>query len=58
MAMADYRLCDKCGCKAFYDSNLNYDDDGNLDYVGDWRVICTECAKSHKCIIVPKEATP
>lgn len=24
MAMADYRWCDKCGCKAFYDANLNY----------------------------------
>ena len=32
MAMADYRQCDLCGCKAFYDANLNYDwpdKDGN-----------------------------
>jgi hypothetical protein len=25
MAMADYRQCDVCGCKAFYDANLNYE---------------------------------
>ena len=25
MAMADYRLCDVCGEKAFYDANLSYD---------------------------------
>ena len=26
MARSDYRLCDVCGGKAFYDSNLNYRD--------------------------------
>ena len=25
MAAADYRLCDVCGRKAFYDANLNYE---------------------------------
>ena len=25
MAMADYRLCDVCGGKSFYDANLNYE---------------------------------
>lgn len=80
MAMADYRLCDMCGCKAFYDANLNYewpDRDGNisfgrhvepheivrdsghvLDHLGDWAVICTECAKTHKCVVVPIEDAP
>lgn len=29
MAMADYRCCDVCGGKAFYDANLNYEDGGN-----------------------------
>ena len=24
MAMADYKCCDKCGCKCFYDSDLQY----------------------------------
>ena len=74
--MADYRLCDVCGCKAFYDSNLSYeypdkngngtwgkiepdelvrDSDYKLYHLGDWAVICTDCAKTHKCVIVPLE---
>lgn len=77
MALADYRLCDVCGRKAFYDANLNYewpDKDGNgqwgqkiepheltrdsghkLDNLGDWAVICTSCATTHKCVVVPLE---
>lgn len=69
MAMADYRLCDKCGHKAFYDSNLNYefgktwegrplpedekcrDSDYKIDYLGDWAVLCRDCAKTHRCVI-------
>lgn len=74
MAAADYRKCDVCGTKAFYDANLNYTDDrdewtketknfrvcgeeqrwGNkLDRLGDWAVLCAECAKTHKTAIVP-----
>ncbi len=60
MAGADYRSCDKCGCKTFYDSNLDYDFSDperphGLWSLGDWAVICIDCAKTHKCIIVPKE---
>jgi hypothetical protein len=67
MALADYRTCDVCGAKAFYDASLNYDlPDAayevpleeqvkgfgyRLDHLGDWAVICLECAKTHKCII-------
>lgn len=67
MAAADYRLCDLCGRKAFYDSNLNYEfgsrehpipDDEKirdsmfkLDHLGDWSVICRDCAKTHHCCI-------
>ena len=83
MALADYRLCDVCGGKAFYDAGLNYDDGPSeyrtidkpfrmagaeqysteemnqkhgmrLDYVGDWAVICTNCAETHECKIVPR----
>lgn len=81
MAAGDYRACDVCGGKAFYDANLNYADPdqwneerpayriaGNpqytkpdlvekygqkLDCVGDWAVICDDCAKTHKTQIVP-----
>ena len=62
MAAADYRLCDVCNCKTFYDATLNYDYDDVLpsgwmpvDYLGDWAVICGNCAKTHKCIVVNKE---
>lgn len=77
MAAGDYRSCDVCGGKAFYDAKLNYEtgdkvdgkwvysdtpyriagaDQGKygvgLDYVGDWAVICADCAKTHKTVIV------
>lgn len=87
MALADYRLCDVCEGKAFYDANLNYEDGrsewakdrqpfrlvgaeqydkpelnekygSRLDYVGDWAVLCTDCAKTHKTAIVPIEGVP
>lgn len=35
MAMADYRLCDVCGGKAFYDSSLTYQWEGDKDYSGE-----------------------
>ena len=71
MALADYRLCDVCDCKVFYDANLNYEqglehrDDYaringekidwsyKLDDLGDWAVLCRNCAKTHKTIVVP-----
>ena len=55
MAAADYRLCDKCGAKCFYDANLNYDfteyGDTGLYNLGDWSCICKECSKTHKTVI-------
>lgn len=86
MAMSDYRLCDVCEGKAFYDARLNYGDgtdewhkndppfriagedqysklDFNqkygtrLDYVGDWAVLCHDCAKTHKTIVVPIDSS-
>ncbi len=73
MASADYRTCDMCGGKAFYDANLSYDfpDEGEeatrqvgkicgnhkLDYVGDWAVLCTDCSKTHRCVIEPIDGT-
>ena len=75
MAYADYRHCDICDCKVFYDANLNYEQSGKdspipkeeearvagdvqawgyrLDYLGDWAVICRDCAKNHKTVVVP-----
>ena len=61
MALADYRLCDWCGNKAFYDSRLNYDYDEKtgqttLDHLGDWKVLCVECAKTHEVVIRERAA--
>lgn len=72
MAAADYRLCDVCGGKAFYDSNLYYEDEHEapdrapyrvageasdwgyrLGYLGDWAVLCEDCAKTHRTRIEP-----
>lgn len=73
MALADYRLCDVCDCKVFYDANLSYEQEKDtplseiarvagesilygykLDRLGDWAVICLDCAKTHKTIVVPR----
>jgi len=35
MALSDYRLCDICGGKAFYDSNLNYESQDDPDFEGE-----------------------
>lgn len=67
MAAADYRLCDLCSSKAFYDANLGYERDHEvpriageevpqfvgLDNLGDWAVLCRNCAKTHRTMIVP-----
>lgn len=60
MAYADYRLCDVCGAKTFYDASLNYNSP-NAEHphywlygVGDWVVICVECAKKYTCEAVPR----
>lgn len=64
MAAADYRLCDVCGRKVFYDSNLNYDfskcnskGEPKLDHLGDWAVICETCAETYECVIQLKQET-
>ena len=62
MALSDYRLCDVCSSKAFYDANLNYDmdlidknGDPKLERVGDMKVICDSCAKTHEVVIDRKQ---
>lgn len=69
MAMSDYRLCDECGCKVFYDSNLNYEYDARpdelirgstykLERLGDWKVLCRECAQQFECVIQERKEPP
>lgn len=85
MALSDYRLCDVCDGKAFYDAHLSYEFEPSeysdtkpfriageeqnndaemlqkygtrLGYLGDWAVICEDCAKTHKTQIVKIEET-
>ena len=60
MALCDYRLCDKCGNKVFYDAGLNYEwnletKQIDLEHLGDWTVICKKCSKDWECIIVKRK---
>lgn len=66
MAGADYKSCDVCSAKTFYDANLDYEQptkemmaDKKYDWwlhgIGDWKVICPKCAETMKVIIVPKD---
>lgn len=52
MAAADNYLCDVCGAKAFYDTDVNY------DRVGDMACICTKCAKTHAVRVVLIDPVP
>lgn len=56
MSVVDYYMCDNCGCKCFYDAELNWKDVAQdkmtLDLCGDIKAICIACAKTHKCIVV------
>lgn len=69
MAYADYRHCDVCGTKCFYDTNLNYEFRDSewveldeidkargykLDYLGQWAVICKDCMKDYEVVIQKK----
>lgn len=71
MAMADYYLCDRCGCKTFYDANLMYGgwgekyEDMNKNprnhsiypdgNVGWMIVLCNDCAEAFHETIVKAE---
>jgi hypothetical protein len=51
MAGCDYYSCDICGCKTFYDAEVDYES-GNR--VGAMKCICKDCAKRYDLIIVPR----
>ncbi len=51
MAGADYRRCDSCDCKVFYDARLNYEikqGRWTLERLGDWVVLCLDCHEAGK----------
>lgn len=64
MAMCDYRWCNVCGCKAFYDAELNYYDEDkpnaqNGQELPDGRIadmvcLCSDCLKTHEIKVVAR----
>ena len=64
MAMADYRLCDLCGAKAFYDADITdsgyvatYDPSEGDEPIG-IAVLCWQCNKTHEAVIRPRQPAP
>ena len=60
MASSDYKWCDKCECKTFYDAHLDYDFKENdkrtgLHKTGDHKSLCSECADKYELVIKKKE---
>lgn len=53
MASADYKLCDKCRCKVFYDADISYSEEYCKD-VDEGRIValCRKCAETHKIVII------
>jgi len=58
MAISDYRLCDVCGMKCFYDSELQYDfeeyKETGLWNLGNWICLCRACSTTHEIKIEKK----
>lgn len=50
MAAANYRLCDKCKAKTFYDSDVDYED-SNL---GAMTALCKDCAQVYEITIAKR----
>lgn len=62
MAGADYKSCDVCGCKTFYDANLDYDFDKynektGLHRTGDHMALCEECSKTYELKAIEKDTS-
>jgi len=60
MAGGDYKSCDICCCKTFYDCELQYDFNDYPEHglrLGAWKVICIECAKTHDVIIIKRQSS-
>lgn len=59
MPLGDYKECDICKENTFCDSFVNYrlDKDGEMRpmRVGDWKVLCKDCAKNFEVIVIKRE---
>lgn len=48
MAGGDYTHCEKCGCKTFYDAQVDY------ECTGDCKTLCLDCCETHEFILSEK----
>lgn len=53
MAAADYRLCDLCFKKVYYDAQLDHEE--VQARTGAQKTLCLECAKTHDVVIIKKD---
>jgi hypothetical protein len=67
-AIGKYYQCDVCGSKCFYEAGMNWEQStrrnpipeehlvrglsAKLDFCGDMKAICVDCAKTHVCQVV------
>jgi hypothetical protein len=68
MAMSDYRWCNVCGCKAFYDAGLSYEYDEKPPAqngqqlpdgcVADMACLCDDCVKTHEIVVRKRSEQP
>jgi len=47
MASCDYHHCEICGCKTYYDSEIEYYDNTVIS-------LCSSCNKTHEIIVVKR----
>ena len=64
MGLAEYKLCDICGAKVFYDAHISdsgyvatYDPSEGDEPIG-IAVLCWQCNKTHEAVIQPRTAQP
>ena len=56
MAGADYKLCDICDAKAFYDAEISYDyERGEYESCGQSKALCMRCSEEWELKSIKKE---
>jgi hypothetical protein len=54
MAGADYWKCEICGCKAFYDAQIEWWSEDN--WTGALAALCVDCSKTHQLAVRKRDA--
>ena len=55
MASADYKLCDVCSSKHFYDAGISDENYLSSYYKGGVKSICDKCLETHEIVIIERE---